>query len=114
MMYALKVACWALIFIFKLLFPPGISIATIQYQYLFYILYNTMQSDSGYDNSCENVHFMYPLPPHVRGVAKSFLRHILSSCQLISQYFIKRLLTKREVCTAKYRTKAFQFIIWLN
>jgi hypothetical protein len=28
-MYALKIACWALIFIFRLRFPPGISIAKI-------------------------------------------------------------------------------------
>jgi hypothetical protein len=28
-MYALKIACWALISIFRLRFPPGISIATV-------------------------------------------------------------------------------------
>ena len=28
-MYAFKIACWALIFIFRLRFPPGVSIATI-------------------------------------------------------------------------------------
>ena len=28
-MYAFKIACWALIFIFRLGFPPGVSIATI-------------------------------------------------------------------------------------
>jgi hypothetical protein len=28
-MSCLKVICWALIFIFKLRFPPGVSIATI-------------------------------------------------------------------------------------
>ena len=28
-MYALKIACWALILIFRLRFPPGVSIATV-------------------------------------------------------------------------------------
>ena len=28
-MYAFRITCWALIFIFRLRFPPGISIATI-------------------------------------------------------------------------------------
>ena len=28
-MYAFKIACWALIFIFRLRFPPGVSIVTI-------------------------------------------------------------------------------------
>ena len=28
-MYAFKIACWALVFIFRLRFPPGVSIATI-------------------------------------------------------------------------------------
>ena len=30
-MYAFKIVCWALIFIFRLRFPPGVSIATILY-----------------------------------------------------------------------------------
>ena len=30
-MYAFKIACWALIFIFRLRFPPGVSIATSIY-----------------------------------------------------------------------------------
>ena len=29
-MYAFRISCWALIFIFRLRFPPGISIATIE------------------------------------------------------------------------------------
>ena len=28
-MYAFRITCWALIFIFRLRFPPGVSIATI-------------------------------------------------------------------------------------
>ena len=28
MMFGFKVICWALLFIFKLRFPPGVSIAT--------------------------------------------------------------------------------------
>ena len=31
-MYAFKIACWALIFIFRLRFPPGVSIATMLYE----------------------------------------------------------------------------------
>ena len=32
-MFGFKVICWALLFIFKLRFPPGVSIATI-YQFI--------------------------------------------------------------------------------
>ena len=28
-MHAFKIACWALIFIFRLRFPPGVSVATM-------------------------------------------------------------------------------------
>jgi hypothetical protein len=36
-MSCLKVICWALIFVFKLRFPPGVSTATFQNVYLFSI-----------------------------------------------------------------------------
>ena len=37
-MYAFKIACWALIFIFRLRFPPGVSIATIMNYWILYIV----------------------------------------------------------------------------
>ena len=37
-MFGFKVICWALLFIFKLRFPPGVSIATVSY--ILYKLYN--------------------------------------------------------------------------
>jgi hypothetical protein len=114
MMYALKIACWSLIFIFKLRFPPGISIATIQYQYLFYILYNTMQSDSGYDNSRENVRFMYSPAPTCSWCCKKFSSAHFVFLPVDFTVFYQRALTEREFCTVRYRTEAFQFIIWLN
>ena len=34
-MFGFKVICWALLFIFKLRFPPGVSIATVLKVYTF-------------------------------------------------------------------------------
>jgi hypothetical protein len=37
-MSCLKVICWALIFIFKLRFPPGVSIAAVLKRLLWYLI----------------------------------------------------------------------------
>ena len=41
---AFKIACWALIFIFRLRFPPGISIATIMYFNFHKILFSAIRA----------------------------------------------------------------------
>ena len=64
-MYAFKIACCALIFIFRLRFPPGISIATIlkEITYIIYIegritgtteYFNKIQNNG----NSENIHFI--------------------------------------------------------
>ena len=55
-MSCLRVICWALIFIFKLRFPPGVSIATVKgikiidhreiFEYLILTLHANKQWDS--------------------------------------------------------------------
>ena len=43
-MYAFKIACWALIFIFRLRFPPGVSIATIYSEMTYNSLHGQKQA----------------------------------------------------------------------
>ena len=45
-MSCLKVICWAFIFIFKLHFPPGVSIAAVLYVYT-YTLYKVHKQLTG-------------------------------------------------------------------